>query len=233
MSRSVLVTDDERGVGRAVAAVLREAGHRVTVAHRDGPPPPELFAVPCDPADKASVDRAFEAAEQRHGPVEILVAGSRRGAAGSLGDLTGDSFSQLLDVNLVGTYRLVRRALPGMLRRRWGRLIFVAAAPGYRGAAGHSDAAASAAGLVGIARSLVRELGPRGVTANVVAPGVLEGDPESRPPERNPDTWSEIPLGRSGTAAEVAAAVGYLASAEAAYVTGAVLPVDGGVGMGN
>ena len=233
MSRSVLVTDDDLGVGRAVAAVMLGAGHKVTFAQSDGPQPVDLFAVPCDPADAGSVDRAFQAAEHQHGPVEVLVVNSRRGVDVTLAEVDEERFGQTLNVNLGGAHRLARRALPGMLRGRWGRVIFVSAAPGMRGAAGRTDAAASAAGLVGIARSMVRELGARGVTANVVAPGVLEGDPASRPPEKRPDTWGGIPLGRSGTAAEVAAAVRYFASDDAAYVTGAVLPINGGAGMGH
>lgn len=233
MSRSVLVTDDDLGVGRAVAGVLLDAGHKVTFAHRGGPTPAGMPTVVCDPADTGSVDRAFEAAEQQNGPVEILVAGCRRVEELPLTQLSDERFAEIIDIDLTGTYRLARRALPGMMRKRWGRLIFISAAPGFRGAAGRTDAAASASGLVGLARSLARELGARGVTANVVAPGVLENDPASRPPERRPDTWTGIPLGRSGTAAEVAAAVRFLASADASYVTGAVLPVDGGFGMGS
>jgi NAD(P)-dependent dehydrogenase (short-subunit alcohol dehydrogenase family) len=233
VSRSVLITDDELGVGSAVAAAMLDAGHKVTMVYREEPPPAGLFGVRCDVRDTASVDSAFEAARAQHGPVEILVVTAGRAAGTFFTDLAEAQFERSLDVNLTGAYRLTRRALPGMLRTKWGRLIFVSSAAAFRGAGNHADFAASTAGLVGLARSLVRELGPRGVTANVVAPGVLEGDPDARPAERRPDTWSGIPLGRAGTPAEVAAMVGFLAGETTGYVTGAVLPVDGGFGMGN
>ena len=233
MSRSVLITDDDLGVGSAVATAMLDAGHKVTMIYRDTPPPAEIFAVQCDVGDSASVDSAFEAARGQHGPVEIMVVTAGRGADTPFTELGEARFGQTLDGNLTAAYRLSRRALPGMLRNKWGRLIFVSSAWALRGAAHNADFAASTAGLVGPARSLVRELGPRGVTANVVAPGVLEGDPDARPAERRPDTWAGIPLGRSGTPAEVATVVRFLAGEDTAYVTGTIMAVDGGFGMGN
>ncbi len=235
--RSVLVTGGSRGIGRAIAAAFVAGGDRVAATYRSGSPddvPAGALAVPCDVASTASVDAALARAEAEHGPVEVLVANAGVSRDQLVLRMTDDDFAAVLDTNLTGAFRVVRRAAKGMLRLRRGRVVLISSVVGMTGSAGQVGYGASKAGLVGLARSLAREVGPRGITANVVAPGFVETDMTASLPEATREGYRErVPLGRFGTAEEVAAVVRFLASDEAGYVTGAVVPVDGGLGMGH
>jgi 3-oxoacyl-[acyl-carrier protein] reductase len=234
VSRSVLVTGGNRGIGLAIARTFAAAGDAVTITYRSGEPPAGLPGVRCDVTDAASVDAAFAEVEQRQGPVEVLVANAGITKDTLVLRMSDDEFTSVLDTNLTGTFRVVKRAARGMLRARSGRLILIGSVVGLLGSPGQVNYAASKAGLVGMARSLARELGSRGITANVVAPGFVESDMTAELSEdRRGEILSGIPLGRYAQADEVAAAVRWLASDEAAYITGAVIPVDGGLGMGH
>jgi NAD(P)-dependent dehydrogenase (short-subunit alcohol dehydrogenase family) len=232
--RSVLVTGGNRGIGLAIARALAAAGHKVTVTHRSGEPPDGLAGVICDVTDGASVDAAFVEVENKQGPVEVLVSNAGITDDTLLLRMSESAFSSVVDANLTGSYRVAKRAATGMLRKRWGRMIFISSVVGLSGGAGQVNYAASKAGLVGLARSVARELGSRNITANVVAPGFVDTDmTRALPEERRADIISQVPLRRYATADEVAGVVTFLASDQAAYVTGAVLPVDGGLGMGH
>ncbi len=234
MGRSVLVTGGSRGIGRAVAEAFAADGHRVAVTSRSGTGPDGLLPVPCDVTDPAQVDAAFAAVEAAHGPVEVLVANAGITRDTLLLRMSDDDFSAVVDTNLAGAYRVAKRATRGMLRARWGRLVFVSSVVGLLGSAGQANYAASKAGLVGLARSLARELGSRAITANVVAPGFVDTDmTRALGEDRRAEILAAVPLGRYATAEEVAAVVRFLASDAAGYVTGAVVPVDGGLGMGH
>ena len=234
VARSVLVTGGNRGIGLAIATNLAAAGHRVSVTHRSGEPPAGLAGVLCDVTDPAAVDAAFSQVEATQGPVEVLVSNAGITDDTLLLRMSEDSFTSVLDANLTGAYRVAKRAASGMLRKRWGRMIFISSVVGLSGGAGQVNYAASKAGLVGLARSVARELGSRNITANVVAPGFVDTDmTRSLPEERRADIISQVPLRRYATADEIAGVVTFLASDQAAYVTGAVLPVDGGLGMGH
>jgi 3-oxoacyl-[acyl-carrier protein] reductase len=234
MGRSVLVTGGNRGIGLAIARALAGDGDSVAVTHRSGEPPEGLFGARCDVTDTASVDAAFTAVEQHQGPVEVLVANAGLTRDQLLLRMSDDDFGAVLDTNLTGAFRCVRRASKGMIRLRRGRIVLISSVVGLYGSPGQVNYAASKAGLVGIARSVTRELGSRGITANVVAPGFVETDMTAVLPEETKAAYVKaIPAGRFAQAEEVAAAVRFLASDAAAYVSGAVLPVDGGLGMGH
>jgi 3-oxoacyl-[acyl-carrier protein] reductase len=232
-SRSVLVTGGNRGIGLAVARAFAAAGDRVAVTHRGSGAPDGLFGVTCDVTSTEQVDAAFAAVEAEQGPVEVLISNAGMTDDTLLLRMSEESFHRVVDANLAGAYRVAKRAAQGMLRARRGRMIFISSVVAFVGAPGQANYAASKAGLVGLARSISRELGSRSITANVIAPGFIETDMTAELSEaRKAEVLGNIPLQRYGTADEIAGAALYLASPAAAYVTGAVLPVDGGIGMG-
>ncbi|HEY2487996.1 MAG TPA: 3-oxoacyl-ACP reductase FabG [Streptosporangiaceae bacterium] len=234
MSRSVLVTGGNRGIGLAIARRLAASGDQVMVTSRSGDPVPGLSVVRCDVTDAASVDAAFAQAEAEHGPVEVLVSNAGITQDQLLALMKEEDFTGVVDTNLTGAYRVAKRAVRGMMRQRRGRLIFLSSVVGLLGSPGQANYAASKAGLVGLARSLARELAPRNITANVVAPGFVDTDMTAAlPEERKKDIMASIPLARYATADEVAGVVAFLASEDGGYITGAVIPVDGGLGMGH
>jgi len=233
MSRVVLVTGGNRGIGLATARLLAAQGNQVAVTSRSGEVE-GLFTVKCDITSAADVDDAFATVEEQLGPVEVLVANAGITDDQLLLRMSEESFARVLDTNLTSAYRVAKRASSKMLRARWGRLVFVSSVVGLSGSAGQASYAASKAGLVGFSRSLARELGSRNITANVVAPGFIETDMTSDLPEaRREQILASIPSGRMASPDEVAAVIGFLASDAAAYVNGAVVPVDGGLGMGH
>ncbi len=233
-SRVVLITGGNRGIGRAIAERFVADGHRVAVTARSGEGPEGALTVRADVTDAASLDAAFTQVEAELGPVEVVVANAGITKDTLLLRMSEDDFDSVVSTNLGGAFRVVKRASKAMLRARWGRVILISSVVGLFGSAGQINYSSSKAGLVGFARSLTRELGARWITANVVAPGFIETDMTAALPE---DTQAEykrsIPAGRYGSAAEVAAAVAWLASDDAAYISGAVIPVDGGLGMGH
>lgn len=234
MDRSVLVTGGSRGIGLAIARAFAEQGDRVAVTYRGSPPPADLLAVKCDVTSVAEVDAAFTAVEAEHGKVAVLVANAGITADQLLLRMDEETFTSVLDTNLTGAYRVAKRAASGMLRARNGRLIFISSVVGLSGAPGQVNYAASKAGLIGFARSIARELGSRSITANVVAPGFVETDMTAELPDaRRAEILGSIPLGRFATPEEVAGVVTFLAGPSGAYLTGAVIPVDGGLGMGH
>ncbi|MFD0437251.1 beta-ketoacyl-ACP reductase [Streptomyces chartreusis] len=234
MSRSVLITGGNRGIGLAIARHLAEAGDRVAITYRSGEPPEGLLAVRCDITDAAQVDAAFKEVEEQHGPVEVLVANAGITKDQLLMRMTEDDFTSVLDTNLTGAFRVTKRASRGMLRAKKGRVVYISSAVALRGESGQANYAASKAGLVGFARSMARELGSRGITFNVVAPGLTETSmSEALSDEQLENLKTQIPLGRLARPEEIAATVAFLASEQAAYITGAVVPVDGGAGMGH
>jgi 3-oxoacyl-[acyl-carrier protein] reductase len=234
MARSVLVTGGNRGIGLAIAHRLAAGGDAVTITSRSGHDVEGLTVARCDVRDAAAVDSAFAAAEAAHGPVEVLVANAGTTRDQLLALMSEEHFAEVIDTNLAGAYRVAKRAYRPMIRMRRGRIIFISSVVGMLGSAGQANYAASKAGLIGLARSLARELGSRGITVNVVAPGFVDTEMTAALPEaRREAILAGIPLGRYASAGEVAAAVEFLASADAGYITGAVIPVDGGLGMGH
>lgn len=234
MSRTVLVTGGNRGIGLAIARAFDKQGDRVAVTHRGPKGPDGLFGVQCDITDSEAVDRAFGQVEEELGPVEILVANAGINDDTLLLRMKEEQFTSVVDTNLTGAWRCARRASSKMLRAKFGRIVFISSVTGLYGNPGQTNYAASKAGLVGLARSITRELGGRNITANVVAPGFVETDMTAELPAAQRDAYAKaIPAGRFATAEEVASAVCWLASEDAGYVTGAVIPVDGGLGMGH
>ena len=231
--RSVLVTGSSRGIGAAITADFVAAGHKVAGLSTSGGAPEGALGIACDITDPAAVEAAFAQAEAAHGPIEVLVANAGITKDTLVLRMSEDDFDQVIRVNLSGAFRCAKRAAKSMIRGRFGRIIFIGSVVGLYGSAGQVNYSASKAGLVGMARSLTRELGGRGVTANVVAPGFIETDMTAVLGDAISDKYrSQIPAGRFGVVAEVSAAVSYLASDQAGYVSGIVLPVDGGLGMG-
>jgi 3-oxoacyl-[acyl-carrier protein] reductase len=234
MARTVLVTGGNRGIGLAIAQAFAKQGDRVAVTHRGSGAPDGLLGVQCDITDSAAVDAAFTAIEAEFGPVEVLVANAGVTDDTLLLRMSEEQFTGVVDTNLTGAFRVARRAAKAMLRAKWGRMIFISSVVGLYGSPGQVNYAASKAGLVGVARSITRELGTRNITANVVAPGFVETDMTAAlPDDRKAEYLKAIPAGRFAAADEVAAAVTWLASDAAGYVSGAVIPVDGGLGMGH
>lgn len=234
MSRVVLVTGGSKGIGLAVARRFASLGDRVAVTYNSSPPPEGIFGVQCDVTDTAQVDAAFKAVEEHFGPVEVLVSNAGITKDTLLLRMGEADFTSVVDANLTGAYRVCKRATQAMLRARSGRIILMSSVVGLLGSAGQANYAASKAGLVGLARSLARELGSRSITVNVVAPGPVATDmTASLGDKRLAELTEAVPLGRMASPEEVAGVVAFLASADAAYITGAVIPVDGGLGMGH
>lgn len=234
MTRVVLVTGGNRGIGLSVAKTFAAAGDTVVVTSRSGEPIDGLHVVQCDVADSASVDAAFDKIEAEIGPVEIAVANAGITRDGLIMRMSDDDINDVLNTNLVGAIRVARRASRSMMKARKGRLIFVSSVVGLMGSAGQVNYSASKAGLVGAARSLARELGSRGITANVIAPGFVDTDMTAELTEdRKNEILGNVPLGRYASPQEIADAAFFLASDSASYITGAVIPVDGGLGMGH
>ena len=233
--RNVLVTGGNRGIGLAIATAFAEAGDRVVITNRSGEPPQGLQAVRCEVTDSASVDAAFDEAEKLlGGPIEVLVANAGITRDTLLMRMSDEDFDDVINTNLAGAFRCARRASKGMIRLRKGRIILISSVVGLYGSAGQTNYAASKSGLVGLARSISRELGGRGITANVVAPGLIDTEMTAELSEDLRKTYlASIPAGRFASPEEVAQVVRFIASADAAYVTGAVIPVDGGLGMGH
>ena len=234
MARTVLVTGGNRGIGLAIAQAFAAQGDRVAVTHRGATVPEGLYGVVCDITDSAAVDAAFTAVEADLGPVEVLVANAGVTEDTLLMRMNEEQFTRVLDTNLTGSWRVAQRAATKMVRGRFGRMIFISSVVGLYGGPGQVNYAASKAGLVGMARSITRELGTRNITANVVAPGFIETDMTAALTEaRRAEILKAIPAGRLASPAEVASVVTWLASDAAGYVNGAVIPVDGGLGMGH
>jgi len=228
------VTGGNRGIGKAIAEAFVLAGDQVAVTYRSGEPPAGTLGVKCDVTDPEAVDAAFAEVEAAHGPVEVLVANAGITADTLLLRMGEEEWGRVIDTNLSGSFRVAKRAAKGMLRLRRGRIIFISSVVGLLGSAGQVNYAASKAGLVGMARSIARELGSRSITANVVAPGFVETEMTAvLPEEKKAEYKAQIPLGRYATTEEIAGVVQFLASDAAGYVTGAVIPVDGGLGMGH
>lgn len=232
--RSVLVTGGNRGIGLAIAQSFLANGDRVAITYRSGEVPAGMLGVKADVTDTAQVDAAFREVEDAHGAVEVLIANAGITRDTLLLRMSETDFTDVVDTNLTGSFRVIKRASRGMLRLRKGRIVLISSVSGLYGAPGQINYSASKAGLVGIARSLTRELGSRGITCNVVAPGFINTDMTAALPEETQQNYlSSIPAGRFAEADEVANVVRWVASDEAAYISGAVIPVDGGLGMGH
>lgn len=234
-ARTVLITGGNRGIGYAIAEEFVRQGHRVAVTSRSGSGGPEgALTVAADVTDSASVDAAFTAVEAELGPVEVVIANAGITHDTLVLRMSEDDFTSVIDTNLTGAFRVVKRASKGMLKARYGRIVLISSVVGLLGGAGQVNYSSSKAALVGMARSLTRELGARGITANVVAPGFIETEMTAELPEaQQAEYLKQIPAGRYASAAEVAKVVAWVAGDEAAYISGAVIPVDGGLGMGH
>lgn len=229
-----LVTGGNRGIGLAIAQSLQSQGHRVIVTYRTGTPPSGFDAVQMDVTDGQSVDAGFAKIESEIGQPEIIVANAGITKDTLVMRMSDEDFESVIDANLTGAFRVAKRATKGLLKLKRGRLIFVGSVVGSVGAAGQVNYSASKSGLVGMARSFARELGSRGITANVVAPGFVETDMTADLDEkRRSEIAAQVPLGRFCSAKEIAEAVAFIASEKASYITGAIIPVDGGLGMGH
>ncbi|MGH3863619.1 3-oxoacyl-[acyl-carrier-protein] reductase [Actinokineospora sp.] len=234
MGRSVLVTGGNRGIGLAIAQAFLAQGDKVAITHRGSGAPEGMLGVQCDVTDAEAVDRAFSEVEAANGPVEILIANAGITDDTLLMRMDEEQFTRVIDANLTGAWRVTKRATRAMLKARFGRVVYISSVVGMLGAPGQVNYAASKAGLIGMARSIARELGSRNITANVVAPGFIETDMTAAMTEdRKKQILGNVPAGRYGQVEEIAAAVTFLASDQAGYINGAVLPVDGGVGMGH
>ncbi len=232
--RVVLITGGSRGIGLATAQRFKAIGDRVAITYNSSPPPEGFFAVKCDVTSSTDVDDAFKAVEQHFGPVEILVSNAGMTKDMLLLRMSEDDFTEVIDANLTAAYRVAKRAAQGMLKARKGRIIFVSSVVGLLGSAGQVNYSASKSGLVGLARSIARELGSRSITANVVAPGPVATDMLAALSEdRREALTAAVPLGRLASPDEIAGTIAFLASADAAFITGAIIPVDGGLGMGH
>jgi 3-oxoacyl-(acyl-carrier-protein) reductase len=234
VSRSVLVTGGNRGIGLAIAQAFAAQGDKVAVTHRGSGAPEGLFGVKCDVTSGEEVDAALAEVEAHQGPVEVLIANAGITEDTLLLRMSDDQFTRVVDANLTGAFRVVQRASKGMLRNRYGRIVFISSVVGLLGGPGQVNYAASKAGLVGMARSIARELGSRNITANVVAPGFVTTDMTDKlTDDRKKQILDQVPAKRFATVEEIAATVAFLASDAAGYITGAVIPVDGGLGMGH
>ncbi len=232
--RTVLVTGGNRGIGFAIAEEFLAQGHRVAVTARSGNGPEGSLTVRADVTDTAAVDAAFAEVEEKLGPVEVIVANAGITRDTLLMRMTEGDFDAVVETNLGGSFRVIKRASKNMLKARYGRIVLISSVVGLYGSAGQVNYAASKAGLVGMARSITRELGSRGITANVIAPGFIETDMTAELPETQQAEYKRnIPAGRFATPNEVAKVVAWIAGDDAAYITGAVIPVDGGLGMGH
>ena len=234
MTRVVLVTGGNRGIGLAIAQKFQAAGDTVVVTSRSGEPISGLNVIKCDVSDSASVEKAFDELEEKFGPAEVVIANAGITRDGLVIRMSDSDIEDVINTNLFGAIRVARRASKAMMKARTGRIVFVSSVVGLMGSAGQVNYAASKAGLVGAARSLARELGSRGITTNVIAPGFVDTDMTAElSPERRQEIVANVPLGRYASPAEVADVVEFIASPQAAYITGAVIPVDGGLGMGH
>jgi NAD(P)-dependent dehydrogenase (short-subunit alcohol dehydrogenase family) len=231
MARSVLVTGGNRGIGLAIARELAAAGDSVAVTYRSGEPPEGLFGVRCDVTSMAEVEAAFDKVEAEQGPVEVLVSNAGITKDTLLAMMKEETFTDVIDANLTGAYRVAKRAIRPMMKLKRGRIVLISSVVGLSGQAGQANYAASKAGLVGFARSLAREYGSRNITVNVVAPGFVATDMTADIDQES--IIKNIPLGRQAAPAEIARVVRFLTSDDASYITGAVIPVDGGLGMGH
>ncbi len=238
MSRSILITGGNRGIGHATALAFAQAGHKVAITYR-GDAPADLveqgcLAVRCDVTDPEQVEVAFKDIEAIHGPVEVLVANAGITRDSLLLRMSEEDFAAVLETNLMGAFRVAKRATRSMLRARHGRIVLISSAVALKGEAGQTNYAASKAGLIGFGRSLAREIGSRGITVNIVTPGLTDTQMAGAlDAERTAAIVGQVPLGRIGLPAEIASTVAFLASDAAAYITGAVVPVDGGISMGH
>lgn len=232
--RTVLITGGNRGIGYAIAEEFVAAGHRVAVTARSGEGPAGSLTVRADVMDAAALDAAVTEVEQQLGPVEVVVANAGITRDMLLLRMTDDDFDAVVDTNLGGAFRVVKRASKGMLKAKFGRIILVSSVVGLIGGAGQVNYSASKSGLIGMARSITRELGSRGITANVVAPGFIETDMTAELPEAQQAEYKRsIPVGRFASPAEVARVIVWLAGEDAGYISGAIIPIDGGLGMGH